>query len=162
MVALAVGIALVALLGVLNGVWAGHQRFRVLEEYQAAQRKRADEWLDIAAEVPSQREKIDAIRKDLERWHVELITAVAEGIDRVDRAESRVQATLSSAEKKFKKAGFEAPGVEAEIEGLRLLDGAGSGEGGMLPVQEGVESDGGRPSPVPGLTLGELKQVRGF
>jgi len=88
--------------------------------------------------------------------------AIAEGIERVDRSERRVDATLKRARKKFAAGGYEDPGTEAEVEGLRLLDGDGIGTGGLPTLQPGVDNPGDRPSSVPGITVAQLQRVRGL
>lgn len=159
---LSVVLATVALLVTLNGLWVGHLRIRALDErLQSATSGHAD--VDrMAAIQRDQGLDIAAVQGDLERWHAELLIALKTGIEHVDRAESRVQSTLRSANKKFEAAGFEAPGVEAEMEGLQLLDAEGGGEGELPPLRPVLE-DGAenRRSIVPGLSEAELQQLRG-
>jgi len=68
----------------------------------------------------------------------QLTLAVAEGIEKVERSESRINSVVKSAQKEFKKQGFTTPGIEAEDQQLRLVDGAGSEERGVPPVREKV------------------------
>jgi len=91
-----------------------------------------------------------------------LTQAVAEGIERVDRSERRIGATITRAQKKLALAGYEDPGITAEVEGLRLLDGDGGEDGGLPAVQQDVEDPRDRPSSIPGATIAQLQRVRGF
>ena len=91
-----------------------------------------------------------------------LTQAVAEGIERVDRSERRIGATIKRAQEKLALAGYEDPGVEAEVEGLRLLDGDGIGTGGLPAVPPDVGGAGDQRSSVPGVTVAQLQRVRGL
>ena len=87
--------------------------------------------------------------QDLDRRMIELTLATSEGIERVERAERRVRATVTRARKELAAEGFESPGLEAEDAELRLLDG-GRGEAGEVhPVREDVEPLG----PPPGFGI---------
>lgn len=68
----------------------------------------------------------------------ELTHAVAEGIERVDRSERRIKATVQRAKRRLEDAGFTDEGVEAEAAQLQLDHGDGSQGGGMHPVPEGM------------------------
>ena len=91
-----------------------------------------------------------------------LTAAIAEGIERVDRSERRVAATVARAQKKLALAGYEDPGVEAEVEGLRLLDEDGIGTGGLPALHADVANPGDQPSSVPGITVAQLQKARGL
>jgi len=65
--------------------------------------------------------------------------AVAEGIDHVERNEKRVRGILTGARNRFASAGYEDPGVEAEITSLPEVDERSSPEEELQPVQEGLE-----------------------
>jgi len=86
--------------------------------------------------------------------------AVADGIERVDRAHHRIKATVARAKAELKKLGYSDPGVEAEDRELRLVDGEGSDTGGLQPVQKEVGSPQDAPSSVKGVTLGQLQRGR--
>ena len=65
--------------------------------------------------------------------------AVAEGIERTDRAERRIKATVRRARAEFAEYDVEHAGLEAEAGELRLLD-AGGSDGRRVPtVREEVE-----------------------
>lgn len=74
----------------------------------------------------------------LEKANHELTLAVAEGIERVDRAERRVRAAVQRARQRMADLGYEDEGLEAEAQGLHELDAGGGGEEGVQPVQAGV------------------------
>jgi len=88
--------------------------------------------------------------------------AVSEGIERTDRAERRIHATIKRARKELKARGMEDPGLEAEDYELRIIDGTGS-EGGKLPeVQPGVDGPSEAASSIRGVPAETLRRVRGF
>ena len=65
--------------------------------------------------------------------------AVAEGIERTDRAERRIKATVRRARAEFAEFDVEHAGLEAEAGELRLID-AGGSDGRRVPtVREEVE-----------------------
>jgi len=75
--------------------------------------------------------------------------AVAEGIDHVDRNEKRVRGILTGARNRFASAGYEDPGVEAEVESLPEVNEAPSQEEQLPPVPEDLEL--GSWGAVPGM-----------
>jgi hypothetical protein len=96
----------------------------------------------------------------------ELTTAVAQGIEHVDRSERRVRATVARARRELEEHGVVSPGVEAEWAELRGEDGERSEGGGMQPVREEVARDPGRsvtlPDAYPGAwTEGDLESLMG-
>jgi len=72
------------------------------------------------------------LRTDVDR----LTLAVSEGIARVDRAENRIQKTVTSARRLVREAGLEHAGIEAEHAELRS------------PDDEGIEPLPAMPAPV--------------
>jgi hypothetical protein len=66
--------------------------------------------------------EFEAIRERLE----EMRHAIAEGIERVDRSERRIQQVVRRAQKKLAEAGYQDAGVEAEADQLQFLNGNGS------------------------------------
>ena len=88
--------------------------------------------------------------------------AVSEGIERTDRAERRIHATIKRARKELKDRGYEDPGLEAEAHELRVVDGGGGGDGEVQPVSEDVAPAGDQPSSVPGVSRAALAKVRGY
>jgi len=98
-------------------------------------------------------------RDELERRIDQLTQAVAEGIERVDRAEKRIRKSVTSARKLVRENGLEHPAIEAEYEELRERD-AEPIEGGELQlVPEPVEED--RKTGIPGLSPATLAAMRG-
>lgn len=97
----------------------------------------------------------------LQRSVEQLTLAVSDGIERVDRAENRIKATIARARKELKGHGFESPGLEAENNELRLVNGTGSDERGVPAVPAEVASATEQASSVRGVPLGTLQRVRG-
>ena len=73
--------------------------------------------------------------------HKDMKLAIAEGIERVDRAERRIKDTVRRARKKLADSGLVDDGLEAEEQELRLLDGEPSEGVEVLKVREDVEVD---------------------
>lgn len=123
----------------------------------------------LEADLVSALLKIDALRarEDVFKNQLTLFEdkigetrqAVAEGIERVERTERRIHATLKRARAELKKRGLEDPGLEAEAVELRNLDGAGGQEQGMPAVREALATD---PSSIEGLSLEQLQRIRGL
>jgi len=75
------------------------------------------------------------------RFHAEIESlrfAIAEGIERTDRAEKRVQKTVASARRLLRENGLEHAPLEAEAAELHERDGAGVDEQPVLPVPPSV------------------------
>lgn len=89
---------------------------------------------------------LEAAQEDLEVGQKDLMIAVAEGIERVDRSERRVRAAVASAKKRLNEAGYEDPTLEAEAEGLRLVHGGGGEKGGLSAVPEDLGEDQDSPT----------------
>ncbi len=125
----------------------------------------------VAAAVAAHMERIDALAavvdelasqgKDLEDRVREYVIALAEGIERVDRSERRVKATVNRARKELEASGLVDPGVEAEAEELRLIDAARGSKRGMFPVSEPVAVGPDPPSSIPGVSAAQLRTLRG-
>jgi len=84
--------------------------------------------------------------------------AVSEGIERTDRSERRIHATIKRARKELGKLGYEDPGLEAEAHELRLIDGDGGLDGGVPAVPAEVEEAESTPSSIPGVTAAQLRR----
>jgi len=106
------------------------------------------DWSNIREGISLQTARIDAN----ERAIADLLLAVDEGIKRVDRAENRVQKTVTSARRLIREAGLEHAGIEAEFAELHPSDGEGIEP--LPPMPELVED--ARTIRIPGgnLTLG--------
>ncbi len=84
--------------------------------------------------------------------------AVAEGIERTDRSERRIHATIKRARKELGKLGYEDPGLEAEAHELRLVDGDGGQDGGMPAVPTEVAEVQSTPSSIRGVSAETLRR----
>lgn len=111
-----------------------------------------------AADTSVLRDTLDALSEK----HDDLILAVAEGIERTDRAERRIRASVQSARRKLAESGIEDPAIEAEVAQLRIEDGGGGEPAGVPPVREQVAPAQTEPSSVRGVTLEQLRRARGL
>jgi len=98
----------------------------------------------------------------LDGWRKEIVIAVSEGIERTDRAERRIKATVQRARKQLEALGYDDPGLESEAVELRLIDGDGSGKGGVPPVSTGVDEPPQEHSSIRGVPAETLRRARGF
>jgi len=121
--------------------------------------KANDESLHVTDQVAGTQEQ--AI-ETLTRTMAETREAVAQGIQHVDRSERRIKATVTRARKQLKELGYEDPGLEAESADLQLVDDSGSEEVGVPPVQSDVAEPAKEASSVRGVTLDQLRRVRGY
>jgi len=107
-------------------------------------------------------DQFQSTTKRLEDELHRLLLAVAEGIEKVERKENRIDAVVGRARKELAEHGLESPGLEAEATELRLVDGAGSEEQGMPAVREELADYPDAPSSVPGVTRAQLRAIRGM
>ena len=91
-----------------------------------------------------------------------LVFAVAEGIERVNRYEGRIHATIKRARKELADSGFQSPGLETEAAQLQLIDGGGGPDSGVPDVPTEVVDDPDAPSSIRGVPAAVLRRVRGF
>jgi len=82
-----------------------------------------------------------------------LTLAVAEGIQHVDRAESRIRGVVSRAQRQLRDSNLESPGLEAEAHELRLVDGGPREGEGVPSVPEAVAD------PPPDPLLERLRMI---
>jgi len=132
---------------------------------QQATEVRAMIALAIGAQVRSldaRFEGLDGGIESLEEKQKTLVFAVAEGIERTERAERRINATVARARKELRKQGFESSGLESEAVELRIVDGDGSAEGEVPTLPAGVEPPHETPSSVKGVPAATLARVRGY
>lgn len=99
---------------------------------------------------------VEADQEALTKSNKDMLLAIAEGIERTDRAERRVKATIRRAQTELKGRGFEDPGIEAEAQEFRETNGERSEPGGLLPVPADVET----PSSIKGVSLEALHSIR--
>ena len=90
----------------------------------------------------------------------ELTGAVAEGVQRVQRSESRIRSIVQGARRELQEHGFEHPGVEAEAEQLQLVNESDREQEQVPAVQESVADDSQLPSSVPGISLAQMRRIR--
>jgi len=88
----------------------------------------------------------------------DLTIAIDSGIKHVERAEARVRGVVTRAKRELADKGVEAPGLEAEMGELQLLDGDTVFEQGMQQLPPDVEVP--EPSSIPGITADELRRAR--
>lgn len=146
---------------VKRGLEGIDQRIGALESAPTALR----ELERIKARVDQQAISVDTIETTLAplaNWRAEIMLAVSDGIERVDRAERRVRAVVRSARKELADAGYEHPGLEAEHAELRLVDGDGGDEEELPDVPDDVATDGDGPSSVAGVSRAQLMRARGM
>lgn len=103
-----------------------------------------------------------AVINDLDAWKKEIVHAVSEGIERTDRAERRVKASIARARKSLREHGLESDALESEAHELRLYDGGGGEQGELLNVPGGVAPDGNESSSIPGVPLAALRRAHGL
>jgi len=140
-VALAVLLAALATLGVV-GVRAIRVLSATITGYSPGS---SPDLAPILADVVA----LQTAQNDFQERMDRLTKAVAEGIDHVDRNEKRVRGILTGARNRFASAGYEDPGVEAEVESLPPVDEESGGEEELQPVPDDV--DMGSWSSVPGM-----------
>lgn len=121
----------------------------------------------IRALVESEAGAIEARLRDhesafdaLDGWKKEILLAVSDGIERTDRAERRISATVRRAKKSLEEAGHYDSGVEAEYLDLRIVDGEGSQP--LPAVQQDMELGESHPSSVAGVSAEILARARGY
>ena len=117
---------------------------------------------ELGARLEPQFDVLSTAVRELERRLEETRVAVAEGIERTERTERRIASTVARARKELRESGYDHPGVEAEAAGLRKVDGDGSDDGGVQPVQGAVEANADEPSSIRGVPASYLRRVRGF
>jgi len=86
-------------------------------------------------------EKVVSIEGNLQRQLDRLTLAIAEGIERTDRAEKRVQKTVQGAKRLVAAHGLEHGGLDAEVAELAERNGEDIEEAEVLEVREVVEPD---------------------
>lgn len=88
--------------------------------------------------------------------------ALSEGIERTDRAERRIAATVKRARDKLADSGFSDAGLDAEADGLQLVDGDRSEDVRVQGVPGEVAAVAGDPSSVKGVPLATMRRLRGM
>ena len=116
---------------------------------------------DLADVQDNHRDLVEHI-DGLDHWRKEIVIAVSEGIERTDRAERRIKATVQRARKQLETLGYDDPGLEAEAAELRLIDGDGSPKGEVPTVPTPVEEPASASSSVRGVPAETMRRARGF
>jgi len=107
-------------------------------------------------------ERLSDVVRELGNDVDDLKLAVAEGIERVDRAERRIKGTVKRARNKLKEHGVVDEGLEAEESQLREDDGIGSDTAGLQPMRPQMVDSNPQASSIRGVTADALKRVRGI
>jgi len=112
----------------------------------------------VAAAIDPLSQEVD----EMTAWRKEIVIAVSEGIERTDRAERRIKATVQRARRQLESLGYVDDPLEAEAVELRLIDGDRSGKDGVPPMSAEVANAEPESSSVRGVPLETLKRVRGY
>jgi len=92
----------------------------------------------------------------------DLTFAVSEGIERTDRAERRIRNAIQRARKELAARGFDDPGLEAEDQELRIVDGDGGGDREVPAVSEEVAAVEPAPSSIRGVSADQVRRRWGY
>ena len=117
-----------------------------------------DPSLDALRERLAHLEDLPPAFENLTEKMKDLTFAVSEGIERSDRAERRIHATIARARKELKARGYEDPGLESEAFELSAVDGGGGGERQLPAMRNGVANPE-ETSSVAGVSLAELARA---
>jgi len=151
---------------------------RRLEHLEAATRVQRDDSVTVARleaiesdqavihgrcrETEETNDQMVTVIGELEQAHKELVLAVAEGIEKTNRAERRIRATVSRARKELAELGLEDPRVEAEAGEIRELDGGGVTPVTVPPMLEEVGAIAETPSSIKGVSQELIRRTRGI
>ncbi len=146
------------------GAGKAHQRLDGVFEQLAGILARLDA-LESAPRLPLHAELTEPRLEALETGFDRLLSdfkatnfAVSEGIERTDRSERRIHATIKRARKELGKLGYEDPGLEAEAHELRLIDGDGGADGGVPAVPAEVAAVEQPASSIKGVSAETLRR----
>jgi len=124
-------------------------------------RQLADQW-DSHRVLQSQVEALGSAVEGMADKLKDYAFALSEGIERTDRAERRIKATVARARKSLQERGLEDPNLESEAFALRERDGDGGEEDGVLKLPAPVGDSPGEASSIRGVTAETLRKVRGW
>ncbi len=102
---------------------------RLVSQETEVRRQLASDALDTRAQLEAHEARFQ-----------DLTFAVSEGISKVERAENRIRATIRRARAELEEHGSYSPGLDAEAQELRIVDGKGSVEESVQPLREEVAS----------------------
>jgi len=100
---------------------------------------------------------LEGIAEGLDLRFEALTLAVSDGIARSDRAEKRVQRTVTSARRQIREAGLEHAGIEAEHDELRDSDADPIQDAQVLEVSASVAPR--RNTGIPGMSSETLEEL---
>jgi len=109
--------------------------------------------------------QIDSLFTDvglLEQQAKDFVLALAEGIERRERADRRIKATVARARAQLRDGGVVDDGLEAEASELREDDGKRGQPLELLPMPPTVDDDRQDVSSIQGVPLSVLQRVRGI
>jgi len=112
----------------------------------------------IEGRVDGMSDELDAVQSQAKDFTI----ALSEGIERTDRAERRIKATVQRARKELKARGYDDPGLDAEAYELQQVDGDRGEDQGVLPLRASVEEAPNPASSIKGVSVEHLRRVRGF
>lgn len=124
-------LSMVGTIGVL--LWS-FMRFEQIETAMIRPTETAYDDSKLRYELEAQAEAIDRLQNTVKDQNV----AISEGIERTDRAERRVRATVARAKKRLDDAGYSDEGIQAEIQEFDQADGFGGRAGPVQPLPNGL------------------------
>lgn len=117
--------------------WGTLRRFESFETAPSPQYDDSEVWAALkraSAHIEALTDGLSAVEEDVASQNL----AIAEGIERVDRAERRVRAAVARARRRMEELGYHDEGLDAEAEQLRLLDDDESATEGVPPLRGAV------------------------
>jgi len=118
--------------------------------------------LNLTTELNVLKQEIVVLRNETDATRERQTLAIGEGIEKVERAERRISATLARARKELKKRGYEDPGLEAEAHEFHDVNGAGGEEQRLPAVREALAVADEQASSIPNVPLATLQRARGI
>ena len=109
---------------------------------------------ESAPRDPDDHNRLNVMEAKLE----DLVLAVSEGVNNVQRSERRVRAVVRSARRELADAGFEHTGLEAENSELRDINGDDSEAERVPEVPASVAQP--QHSIIPGVTVSQMRLAR--
>jgi len=131
------------------------EKLRVIGEKQLENRTAIE---GLTETIATFAESIEQLNNEIKETRL----AVSEGIERVDRSERRIKATVARARSELESRGYKDPGLDAEAFELRDIDGNGSDESGLPAVPETVVESASQISSIRGVATEQLRRVRGL
>ena len=123
------------LLGSLWGLWTLSRRIHGIDTAPVRPTPEAYDDSPIRHRLTELADDIETLAERIRNQNV----AIAEGIERTDRAERRVRSAVNRARSRMEALGYADESIDAEAEGLRELDGAAGNGERLSAVLEDVE-----------------------